>query len=272
MLSCSAPARAFDGGAWTVSPGEWYSEVSGGRIYANSWFRPDARNGAIPFEGRFQGFRVSSYNEIGWKKNTSVMLGIPFVTSTWRFYDESRTISGLSDMLLGLRLRLRDDNPGFILDGGWQAPLGYNKNVGPSLGDGRHKLWTELHAGTRLPLISGFVQASRGFFFISEDGELYGYTTVQAATWIGTRVLFGGHYGDFVPINSANEVSRLGTSYRAGPVLLFRVDDRLDISISGSRALFGRNSLETTQFQVALGFKQTKLNPLQGFLGTLQKP
>ncbi|MEO5616529.1 MAG: hypothetical protein ABIS67_02050 [Candidatus Eisenbacteria bacterium] len=272
MLSCSAPALAFEGGAWTVSPGEWYSEVSARRFYANSEFHADSRNGAIPGEGRFQEFQVASYNEIGWKKNISLMLGIPFITSTQRFGEKSRTISGLSDARIGLRLRMRNDLPGFIFDGGWQAPLGYNKNVGPRLGDGRQKFWGALHAGTRLPLIPGFVQASRGVFFISEDGELYSRTSVEAGAWIGRRVLLGGHYGDVVPINSANEVARLGTSYRAGPVVLIRLDDHLDLSIGGTRALFGRNSLETTQFQVALGFKQTKLNPLQGFLGTLQKP
>ena len=272
MLSCAAPAFAFDGGAWTVSPGEWYSEVSGRRIYANSMFYSDARNGSIPFEGRFQEFQLYSYNEIGWKKNTSVVLGIPFINRTLRSFDDARTITGLADARLGLRMRLRDDNPGFLLDLTWIAPLGYNKNLAPRLGDGRQKLSGALNAGTRLPFVPGFVQGSRGVYFISEDGLLYSRTSVDAGVWLTRRILLAGHYGDFVPINSAVEISNLGSSYDAGAALLFRVDERLDISIGMTRDLFGRNSLETTQFQVALGFKQTKLNPMQGFLGTLQKP
>jgi hypothetical protein len=272
-LSCSAPAHAFDGGAWTVSPGEWYSEVSGRRVYANSQFLADGRNAAIPREGRFQEFQLYSYSELGWKKNMSFMLGLPLVNRTVRFYEDSRSITGLGDARLGLRMRLREDNPGFILDGGWHAPLAYNKNVVPSVGDGRQKFWGALNAGTRLPYVSGFAQASRGFYFVSEDGDLFSMTSADAGVWIGRRVLLGGHYSDFVALNSADEISRLATVHRAGAALLVRVDDRLDISIGATRALFGRNSaLETMQFQVALGFKQTKLNPLQGFLGTLLKP
>ena len=272
LMSCPVAARAFDGGAWTVRPGEWYSEVSGTRLYASQQFGVDARDGAIPSEGRFQQYLLTSYNELGWKKNVSLVLGVPFSSRTWRFYQTTRTISGLADLRLGFRIRLRDDAPGLILDGGWLAPSGYDKNVFPKLGDGRQKVWGALNGGIKLPGLPGFGQASRGVLFVSEDGVLYSQTSADAAVWIGSHVLFGARYSDDVAWSSALESSRLGTAYRAGPVLLLRVDDRMDLSIGAGHQWYGRNALEFTGIYLALGFKQTKLNPMQGFLGTRQHP
>jgi len=271
-LTMPLAAHAFDGGAWTVAPGEWYSEVTGTRHYASSRFLVDARNQALPDGGRFQQFEAESYNEIGWLDNVSFALGIPFINRSVRQDAGTRTISGISDFQVGLRFRLKADNPGLVFDAGWLAPSGYNKNLDPRLGDGRHKLYGAIHGGTRLPVIPGFVQAARGFYFISEDGELYWRTRVEAAAWLGRKFLIGGRYADQAPINSANEVSRLGHAYRAGPVLLVRFDDRLDLAAGADRQLFGRNVLEGTRFYVTLGFKQTKLNALQGFLGASPKP
>jgi len=267
-----AAAHAFDGGAWTVSPGEWYSEVTGMRSYASSRFLVDNRNEALPNGGRFQQFEAVSYNEIGWLDNVSFALGIPFINRSERDFSGTRTISGISDFQLGLRFRLKPEQPGLIFDVGWLAPSGYNKNLDPRLGDGRQKLYGDLHVGTRLPVIPGFVQASRGFHFISEDGELYWRTRVEAAAWLGQRVLLGGRYADHLALQSANEISRLGQAYRAGPVMLVRLDDRLDLAAGAERQLFGRNVLEGTRYYVTLGFKQTKLNALQGFLGASPKP
>lgn len=267
LLLLPAAARAFDGGAWTVSPGEWYSEVSATRTYAASRFFADGRDGALPNEGRFQLFEATSYSELGWRKNASIMLAIPFTSLAVRDRQESATVAGLSDFVAGVRVRLKDDKPAFVFDGGWIAPAGYNKNLSPRLGDGRHKFFGSMHAGLPLPFFPGFVQAARGFYFITEDGELYWRTRVEAGGWIGSKVLIGLRYADQAPLSVAGEISTFPHTYRAGASATVRVDDRMDISVGADRQFFGRNALDGTQFQVVLGFKRTKLTSMQGHLG-----
>lgn len=269
---CPAAAFALEGGGWTVRPGEWYTEVGAARASAGAQFLTDARDVAIPNNGRFQQVLLRSYSEIGWKKNASLLLDIPFETRSWRLQRQTSSVSGISDVTVGLRVRLRDDAPGLILDLGWRAPLGYDKNVFPSLGDGRQKLYTSINGGVKLPGLPGFAQASRGILFVSEDGVVFSQTTADAAVWLGPNVLFGGRYADQVAWNSASEVRPLPTLYAAGPVMVVRIDDRMDLSVAAMRRLYGRNSLEGTQITVALGMKQTKLGPLQGFLGVKKHP
>jgi len=57
-----------------------------------------------------------------------------------------------------------------------------------------------------------------------------------------------------------------------GPYLLLRVDDRLDLTAGSWSTAMAKNALHYDQIYVALTFKQTKLNRLQGFLGGTQAP
>ena len=266
-LGIALPAAASAGG-WTVHPHEWYSEFSGSRVYSSAFFLDDRRDAPLPDGGRFQQFTVDSYNEIGWKKNVSLVLDVPFLTQTLRAGTETATIAGLGDLTLGARVRLRDDGPGLILDAGWVAPLGYDHNVFPRLGDGRQKAYTDLAGGLSLPYVRGFIEASRGFLFIGQDGNLYSQTSADGGVWVSKSVLVGGSYFDNRAWNSSAANQSLGDFYRAGPLLLVRVDDHMDVSVGAVRNVSGRNALEGTQIYMAIGMKQTKLNPLQGFLGT----
>ena len=265
LLACPAAARGFDGGGWTVQPGEWYSEVFASRQYASRFFLADGEE--VGLAGRFQEHTLRSRNEIGWLKPVSLLLDIPFTSQTIRTGNESETVSGLSDLRLGLRVRLRGDAPGIVLDAGWQAPLGYDKNVFPRLGDGRQKGYVDLNAGLHLPGFPAFVQASRGFLFVSEDGVLVTRTSADLAGWLTSNLLLGARYFDVVAWNTA-DTDFDGSRYAAGPVLVLRMDDHIDLSIGAFRDFAGRSTRESTEFYVALGMKQTKLGPYQGFLGT----
>jgi hypothetical protein len=64
----------------------------------------------------------------------------------------------------------------------------------------------------------------------------------------------------------------MSAAYSAGPVVLVRVDDRLDVSGGSWFTWFGRNALRSNEVYLAVAFKQSKLNRLQGFLGTSQRP
>lgn len=58
----------------------------------------------------------------------------------------------------------------------------------------------------------------------------------------------------------------------AGPVIVWRVDDRLDLTAGTFSTASARNALHYDQVYVALTFKQTRLNRLQGFLGGTKAP
>ena len=271
-LVAPLPAHALDGGAWTVQKGGWYTELGSLRGSANRIFLRDFRDVAIPFEGRAHHTSWTSYNEIGWRKGASFVLHIPFETTTFRFLDETRTISGLSDLETGLRIKLRDGDFGMILDAGWLAPLGYNKNVVPSLGDGRHKVFGALNAGLRLASVPAFVQGAKGFLFISEDGLVFSYSHVDLAGWIGSALLIGARYADFRVWSTSFEIDAQGQSYSAGPVLSVRVDERIMLTAGAMRDWYGRNSLARDQVYVSIGFQQSGPGPVQGFLGGPARP
>jgi len=261
-------ARAFDGGAWSLGKGEWYSEVRGSRGTANAYFLEDGRDAPLPESGRNQSFSVTSYNEIGWKKNLSLTVNLPFESNQTRSGAETASVTGLSDLSLGLRLRLKDTQPGLVIDAGWKAPLGYEKDLPPTLGNGRQELFGAAHIGIELPWINGFVQAARGLRLVSEDSDVRVATSADLAGWLGERVLLGARYADEGVWSSASPIAGAPHSYAAGPVVLVRMDQRLDLSTGSFYRWAGRNVDKTLQVYVAISFRQTKLNRLEGFLGT----
>ena len=268
-LALLAPsARAFDGGAWSLGKGEWYSEVRGGRGSANAFFLEDGRDAPLPGSGRTQSFSLTSYNEIGWKKNLSFTVNLPFESNQTRTGGETESVTGLSDLLLGVRLRLKDTMPGLVLDGGWKAPLGYEKDLQPTLGNGRQELFAAAHIGVELPWINGFAQAARGFRFVGEVGDVRVATSADLAGWVGERVLLGARYADEGVWASTSPIEGAPHSYAAGPVVLVRMDERVDLSGGSFYRWAGRNVDKTLEVYVAVSFRQTKLSRLQGFLGT----
>ncbi len=267
-----AASRAADGGAWTVGRGEWYSEVTGSRTSANASFLVDGRDVGLDGGMRIQSRTVTSYNEIGWRKNVSLALTLPFADVTNSAGPSEATVAGLSDLRVALRFRLREGTPALVADVGWKAPLGYEKDLSPSLGNGRQEAFGAIHGGFPLPWLPGFAQASRGFDFVGEDGLLISNTTADVAGWCGSRVLIGVHYSDATIVSSESNAFDMAAAYAVGPVVLVRVDDRLDVSAGSSLTWFGRNALRPSEVYVAVAFKQSKLNRLQGFLGTSRRP
>jgi hypothetical protein len=127
LVLVAPTVRADGGGPWTLGPGEWYSEILATRASSNAEFLLDGRDAAIPGGTRFQERRVTSYTEFGWTRSASVSIALPFENLTHSAGRSEITNSGLSDLALGLRLRLRDGSPALSLDAIWKAPLGYQK-------------------------------------------------------------------------------------------------------------------------------------------------
>jgi hypothetical protein len=266
------PALALDGGAWTVGKGEWYSEFSASRLSANAYFLPDGRDAALPDGGRIQSRSLTSYNEIGWKPNVSFVLDLPFVSRTERTTGTVETTTGLSDLVMALRVRLRGGSPGLLFDFGWKAPLGYEKDLPPTLGNGRQEGFATFHAGLSVPWIAGFAQVSRGFRFISEDNVLMTTSSADVAGWVGERVRIGARYEDFYSFSSSSAIAASSRGYAVGPVVILDVDDHIALNLGGLHQWAGRNETCDESVYVAVSFKQSKLNRLQGFLGTSKRP
>jgi hypothetical protein len=89
--------------------------------------------------------------------------------------------------------------------------------------------------------------------------------------WVGPSLLVGGRYRGKLSVGSGLLVEESDT-HLAGAVLLYRVDDRLDMFAGFWSTASARYSLHYDQVYLGLAFHNTKLNRLQGFLGGKQAP
>lgn len=96
-------------------------------------------------------------------------------------------------------------------------------------------------------------------------------TTADVGFWARPWLMVGGRWigsfnlshGFLMP---AQNVQLLG------PFVLWRVDERLDLTAGTWSTASGKNTLHYDQVYVGLTFKQTRLNRLQGFLGGTKAP
>jgi hypothetical protein len=278
-------------GPWLPAPGEYYSELRGGLFTADTYVNDsgDPASLGATWEQR----SLLSRTELGWKKHASVVLAAPGVSVTRRDASGSVTSTGLEDFLLGLRFGLHQGPSALALELDWQAPLGYSRQnsllADSTSGSGLQQLSASLLYGCPLSK-RGFVQlgAGYGYRFLSitrsakhaaegernEPKDLWSRPFLASADlglWVTHTLLVGGRYsgsmtmahGDLYPVRDV---------HLAGPLLLFRVDDRLDLMAGSWSSVKARNALQYDQYYVAIAFRQTKLNRLQGFLGGTKAP
>ncbi len=158
----------------------------------------------------------------------------------------------------------------------------------PVLGDGQQDLALLLHLGKALP--SGFVQASGGYRYRFEEPSDQIVASADLGVWVRRSWLIAGRYEgeiaaarlrrrfgrtNVLEVNlSVDEADRLTDRdrHRFGPMLVYRVDDRLDLIASSLHTVAGNNVLHTHEFFVGVAFKNTRLDRLQGFLGGSKAP
>src|SRR2546425_9256683 len=93
----SAPAW---GGPWVIAPGEFYSEFRAGLFSADTYHDLRSHRATLALGGVEEQRSLLSYNEIGWKKGASVIVGLPTVSVTRRTSggQVDRTETGISDV------------------------------------------------------------------------------------------------------------------------------------------------------------------------------
>jgi hypothetical protein len=297
LLLVSAAFRSAQAGPWLPAPGEYYVELRGGLFSADSYHNDDGDR--VSLGGKWEERSARALVELGWKKRMSFVMTTPFVSATQRYETGSRTSTGLEDMRIGLRCGLHQGTSALAAELDWQGPLGYDRGssvFGDPLRDGGlQQISLVLLYGTPIAK-HGFLQfgAGGGYRFLSLTGkgqhvtdpgdteapvideakERWGVPLQASADlglWLARNLLIGGRYAGTMTA-SHGDLYPERTVHLAGPVLLYRVDDRLDLMAGSWSTAMAKNAAHYDEVYVAVAFKQTKLNRAQGFLGGLRTP
>ncbi len=130
MLASIHPSGA-QAAPWGLARGDFYSELRGSFFSSESYFRNEDEK-RTSLGARFDEQTVTSHNEFGWRKNTTLILEMPFVSRTVVPDGAAgRSSAGLGDLGLGLRYSLHSGRLPIALELGWTAPLGTNRRLFP---------------------------------------------------------------------------------------------------------------------------------------------
>jgi hypothetical protein len=278
--------RTAQAGPWLPGPGEYYTELRGSVFTAKTYH--DDNGDRMDLGGTWEERALQGTVELGWKKRLTVLISAPIVSATRLDDAGSLTSTGLEDLRVGARFGLLRGATAVALEADWQMPLGYNLKssllADPTHGGGYQQGAVSLLVGAPLAK-RGFLQVGAGGAYSLATGDqedhggldpadLWDQSFVASADlgiWLTRSLLACGRYagtmsmsrGDFTPERNV---------HLAGPALIWRVDDRLDLTAGSWSTAMAKNALHYDRVYVALTLKQTKLNRLQGFLGGTKAP
>jgi hypothetical protein len=298
---CAFPAL---GGPWLPPPGDYRSEFQGGYYSADDFYGEGGGRLPLAFGGVEERRSLLNYNEFGWKKSASLILGIPIESVTRRSAggEVNRTDTGIGDLELGMRIKMAGGPSAAALQITWYPPAGYNRKylltssqiasadagecagltgadsincvrqMAPSrLGPGEQEVSAAIHWGTAIRKFNGFLQASQGYRY---RGQLAGQAlfTADLGFWVGHSVLVAGRYRGAIDVGRGTTRADDVEEHLAGPLLLYRLDDGMDVFYSSLHTAVARNALHADRFYVGVAFYKTELDRLQGYLGGTKQP
>jgi len=285
-LTLDRPAAA---GPWGLAPGEWYANVEGSTFTSNT-FHPDGGRADTGLVVEERALRTMV--EVGWKKVT-LEFGLPVLSVTRRDARIQGTTTGFQDLLVGMRYNLMNGATAAAVQLAWNGPAGYNRHLdtlGFRLGDGLQELSAQVHVGSAIGG-RGFIEGSLGYgyrflgigkrdkgaFVPGQPGSskyLWSdrvHASADLGFWLGSSLLAGGRYRGLKTISNGALAPKTDV-HLAGPILLYRLDDRLDMFAGAWSTATGKHTLHYDQVYLGLAFHRNKLNRLQGFLGGTQAP
>jgi hypothetical protein len=277
-------------GPWIPAPGEYYSEISGYRGVADTYYDSEGARFAMPSGGVFERRSLSAYTEFGWKQRLTFIVAAPVVSQTHRIDDIHRTQTGFGDALVGFRFALARGARALAVEVELQAPLGYQADdrhqLGaspdsqlahqlvdvPSPGSGRQEATAWLLAGSRTPFVTGFAQAGAGYRY--RERELADQIALSAdvGVWVSNSWLIAGRYSGALSNGTGDTLLDEQSEHVVGPEVRVRVDDRLDVFFGSRHVASGKNVTHSDGYYMGFAFKQTRLDRLQGFLGGTRRP
>jgi len=289
VLTALTLVRPAAAGPWGLAPGEWYANLEGSTFTANT-FHPDggrADTGLVVEERALR-----TVVEVGWE-NLTLVFGLPVLSVTRRDARVQGTATGFQDVQVGMRYNLKNGATAAALELAWSGPSGYNRHLdtlGIRLGDGLQELSAQVQVGSAIAG-RGFVEGSFGYayrylgiakrdkgpFVSGEPGSakyLWSdrlHASADFGIWIGHSLLAGGRYRG-VKTLSNGALAAKSDVHLAGAILLYRVDDRLDMFAGSWSTATGKHTFHYDQVYLGLAFHRNKLNRLQGFLGGTQAP
>jgi hypothetical protein len=281
-----------------LAPGDHYSLVSGSYFSADSYHDQNGGRYSLLNGGLHDEKSLYAYNEFGWTKGRTFILGFPYQGVTRRAgspaADGGRTETGFGDLDVGLRLKVLNGPTALSVQIDWNPPMGYNRNLEPRLGEGASSLSARLGLGAAIGTL-GYATLEGGER-VYLDRLAPTNQTIAGATlgfWIRHSLLVAGRYegqiggpspdsigsenghpvvnrrlyrvlpGDAVPGTTTDRV----TTHLAGPMLVYRIDDHLDVIAGSMHTASAKNALHVDRFYVAVAVKQTKLGRLRGLAG-----
>ena len=85
-------------------------------------------------------------------------------------------------------------------------------------------------------------------------------------------MLIAGRYRGAIDVGRGATTADDVEEHLAGPVVLYRLDDGMDVFYSSLHTAIARNALHADRFYVGVAFKKTEFDRLQGYLGGTRKP
>ena len=297
-------------GPWSLKPGEYATDVSGSWYSAYHYGDENGDQRRLYGGGEYEQRTASWLTEMGWKKSMSVVFGLPFTSITRAPGDAVplRTTTVLGDGLFGLKWKLANGARAAAIEVDASFPMGYQKDLTlthadsvaatrpdgtfdwnvarqispPVAGDGATTVTGTLQLGTALGK-SAFLSGFGGLEYHGSYYDVRYRFGADLAFWFRDHWLIGGRYRSAITTGFAEargEALFLGernptydTSFHeAGPVITYRVDDHLDVFASTMHTMTIKNGYHTDEVRFGFTFKQTKLNRLQGYLGSTRHP
>lgn len=288
-------------GPWSLAPGEFYTELRTGWFSSDTYYDQNGNRPSLIGGGLWEQRSLTSYTELGWKPKLNFIVGIPLLSVSRRLDPDLRelpTQTGLGDALFGLRYRLANGHTAAALEVDWKAPLSYERNGflthadsvragdhngdgdsldfnavrqlgSPVLGDGQQDLTFSLLLGTSLS--RGFLQIGGGYRYRFEAPQDQVVLSTDLGIWLTHSLLLAGRYRGETTLT--RDVPSLDPDlHRVGPLLVYRLDDHMDLFAGSLHTASGKNALHTDEVQVGFAFRQTKLDRLQGFSGGTAAP
>src|SRR5262249_1612114 len=288
----AAPGREASAGAWSLARGEYYTELSGSQYVTQTTY--DGEGDRIPFPSpwKLQHLGGSWRTQLGWRKSLNLLFSVTGI-SVAGFEGPAALVpteTGLSVFELALHYRLANGDRALALEGLWQAPAGYDRGLSRGLGDGRQQFSALLHGGSVLGSRAYFEASGGASYRFHKLGSpddaanadprkttnVYADFGAEAGFWVGQgggnrRPLPGRILGSTTGVGDAGNVHYVGpmvitgddqldqSVHLAGPMLLYRLDERIDVLAGSYSTAAGKNTLHFDQVYIAFAFKHSQL-------------